>query len=401
MSDSDNSISRRKFISIAAAGAAGLSLAGLAGGPATARADEKSQAEPSPAKRGKIDHIGIWTWGGRIYNWKKFLDNMHRTGMDTLAVWHDGAPARARDIQAYADNLGIETQWGFSWSWPAPICLNSVDDAELWKAKVLDVLKYEYVPFGARRIFFQTAGTEAGVSCRLNCPVCQKAATEGVGPIYAKFAGSIIRAVQETYPHLQICANLHLGGVHKSYPALRAFPSSVQMMWEDLPGPKSHSETPFSYQWQSPETRLTEHTRQMVKALCELRGKDEDVAFVVKGFPCRCIAYDPMLLDDIELKVLSDAVEPIWNESAKYCEAHLDEALEIFRIIANAPARRKSVVLLIENGLWEFKRQYAALLTAEALKNPFREPGEVIKVAKAQYAAELEEVAKKKYPAQG
>jgi hypothetical protein len=169
------------------------------------------------------------------------------------------------------------------------------------------------------------------------------------------------------------------------------------MMWEDLPGPNLHWEVPFAYEWRSPDKRLTQNTKDMVKNMCELRGKDEDVSFVIKGFPCGCLGYDPMLLEDTDLRTLNAAVEPHWNTANRNCEAHLDEALEIFRIIANSPARRKSVMLLVEKGLWEYKRHYAALLIAEAAKNPFREPNEVIEVAKTQYAEELKVVAAKKY----
>lgn len=396
----ESKLSRRQFISIAATSAAGVALTGLAAGQksqaAEKTADEEKSAAFSTGTQGKIDHIGMWTWGGRVYNWKKYLNNMKRTGMDTVVLWHNQVPANGRAIQQYADKIGISILWGFNWSWASPVCLNSPDDAELWKAKVLDILKYEYEPIGAKRIVFQTGGTEAGGSCRLNCPVCKKAAVEGVGPIYVKFVNTIMSAVKATYPDLEVCANLHLGGVHKSFEALKVFDPSVQIMWEDIPGPNQHSEAPFAYEWASPKTRLKPTTVEMVKRMCELRGKDEDVSFVIKGFPCWCIAYDPMLLDDGDLKVLNAEIEPRWNEATKYCEEHLDEALEIFRVIANSPARRKSVVLLVEKGLWEYKRHYAALLIAEALKDPFREPKQVIEIAKKTYAEELDMLAKAK-----
>lgn len=80
---------------------------------------------------GKIDHIGMWTWGGRIYHWTRYLDNMQSTGMDTVVLWHYHAPANAMEIQEYAHALGIKVIWGFNWSWNSPVCLNSDEDQAL------------------------------------------------------------------------------------------------------------------------------------------------------------------------------------------------------------------------------------------------------------------------------
>jgi len=59
----------------------------------------------------------------------------------------------------------------------------------------------------------------------------------------------------------------------------------------------------------------------------------------------------------------------------------LADALAVFRVIARSPARSKTVLLLVEHGLWEYRRYYPAMLIFEALRNPFREPGEVIAAA--------------------
>jgi hypothetical protein len=116
--------------------------------------------------------------------------------------------------------------------------------------------------------------------------------------------------------------------------------------------------------------------------MCELRGDQEDVAFVVKGFPCHWGGHDPMLLEDFDLKVLATVYDAKWNQAAVYCEKRLADALTIFRLIANSPAKTKTILLLVEHGLWEYKRYYPAMLITEALHNPFREPQEVISAAR-------------------
>jgi hypothetical protein len=334
---------------------------------------------------GKIDHIGMWTWGGRVFNWKKYLDHMKLSGMDTAVLWHYHAPANARLIQEYARELGIRVIWGFNWSWNSPVCLNSEDDAAKWRDLVLEILKDEYEPLSPDGICFQVGGTELDFECRLSCPVCQKAyGSAGVGPLYVKFAGTIIHAVRARYPELKLFANVHLGGVHQSFDALKVLDPSINIMWEDLPGPKKHIEVPFAYDWDTDDTAVTKTTLDMVRRMCGLRGKDEDVAFIVKGFPNHWGGGDPVLLEDFDLKALATVYHEKWAQAEAYCEKRLADALEVFRVIADSPARVKTVLLLVEHGLWEYRRYYPAVLIIEALKNPFRDPDQVIRAAKNQ-----------------
>jgi hypothetical protein len=326
----------------------------------------------------KIDHIGLWTWGGRIFNWKKYLDHMHLSSMDTVVLWHNKVPLQAKEIQEYAHRLGIRVLWGFNWSWNSPVCLNNDKDIAEWREKVLKIIREEYSPITPDGICFQVGGTEFGGKCRLDCEVCRKSAVNGVGPLFVKFAGSIIDAVKKEFPNLYLSAGVHLGGVHKSFEELKVLDPSINIMWEDLPGPGHYIEIPFAYDWAPQETTLTSRTTEMVRKMCQLRGEKEDVAFVIKGFPYRWGGHDPMLLEDFDLEALSHIFGKKWNEAAVYCENRLAEALTVFRIIAESPARSKTVVMLVEHGLWEYKRYYAAMLINEALHDPFRDPKEVV-----------------------
>lgn len=329
--------------------------------------------------KGKIDHIGMWTWGGRVYNWKKYFENMQKSGMDTVVLWHTDTPPRAaREIQDYGHGLGIEVIWGFNWGWNSPVCLDSEEDAAHWRKVVTDLIRDYYAQIEPDGICFQVGGTEFDASCRLGCPVCEEAYKKGVGELYVKFAGTIMDAVRKEWPDIKLYANLHLGGVHQSYEALKVLDPSINIMWEDLPGPAKNLHVPFAYDWNPAETDLKDSTLDMVKRMCELRGDKEDVAFIVKGFPCHWGGEDPLLLEDFALKALATTYQKKWDEAADYMERKLDQALKVFRVIAESNAARKSVLLLVENGLWEYKREYAAMLITEALKDPFRGPGEII-----------------------
>lgn len=337
----------------------------------------------------------MWTWGGRVYNWKRYLDNMKAMGMDSVVFWHYHAPANAAHIRDYADALGIEAIWGFNWGWNDPVCLDSEADMQLWRKRVLDLIDQEYAPINARAICFQTGGTEFGGSCRLDCDACRQAVQTGVGPLFVKFVTPIIEAVKQRMPDLRIFANVHCGGLTHSYQALAQLPIDVSIMYEDLPGPGKLMEIPFSYDW-SPEKyfematgdpTLQPSTLDMVGKMCQLRGADEDVAFILKGFPCHWGGSDPMLLEDFELEPLSVMHQPWWKHSAASCEKGLDQALKVFRVIADSPARCKTVLLLVEAGLWEWQRYYAAVLVCEALHNPYRDPPEIIAAAKEKATA--------------
>lgn len=329
--------------------------------------------------KGCIDHVGMWTWGGRVYNWKRYLDNMRACRMDSVVLWHtDRSPRNAAEIQRYARQLGIGVIWGFNWSWNSPVCLNSEADAAHWCGVVMDLMECYYAPLEPDGICFQVGGTEFDFRCRLDCPLCSVEYSRGVGRLYVKFAGSIIDAVRSRFPRVKLYANVHLGGVHKSYHELRVLDPSITIMWEDLPGPDKRIQAPFAYDWTGAQTRLTPETLDMTEQMCQLRGTDEDVAFVIKGFPNRWGGDDPCLLEDFELEALSSLSEDKWATASDYCERYLDDALKVFRVIADSPARSKTVLLLVECGLWEYRMRYPVLLINEALRDPYRDPDEII-----------------------
>jgi hypothetical protein len=124
--------------------------------------------------------------------------------------------------------------------------------------------------------------------------------------------------------------------------------------------------------------------------MCELRGTDEDVAFIVKGFPCYWGGADPMLLPDFDLQALSTVFQNKWKDAERYCEKRLADALKVFRIIAESPAKKKTVLMLVEHGLWEYRRYYPAVLMADAIRNPFREPDEIIRTVRAMQTSNIE-----------
>lgn len=299
--------------------------------------------------------------------------------MDTAVFWHTDKPPRAAaEIQQYSREHGIRMLWGFNWSWNSPVCLNNRDDAEKWTAIVTDLIDNHYAPLNPDGIVFQVGGTELTSKCRLDCEVCRHAYATGIGPLYVKFAGHIMKAVQEKHPKLKLYANIHAGATQNSYTALSVLDPAINIMWEDIPGPGWNIRIPFAYDWDPESNDLDAATMQMVRKTGSLRGSQEDVAYILKGFPAHWGGEDPMLMEEFELDLLNLHRQPQWDVAAGYVERKLDQALRVLRAIADAPARQKTVLMLVECGLWELKRRYPIELLVEACKNPYREPEEVI-----------------------
>ena len=85
-----------------------------------------------------------------------------------------------------------------------------------------------------------------------------------------------------------------------------------------------------------------------------------------------------MLMEEFELELLNQHRQPHWDAASGYVERKLDQALRVLRVIADSPARQKTVLMLVECGLWELRRRYPIELLVEGCKNPYREPEEVI-----------------------
>ncbi len=327
----------------------------------------------------RIDHVGIWTWGGRVYNWKRFIDNMQAARMDTAVFWHTDKPTpAAAEIQRYARERGVSMLWGFNWSWNSPVCLNSREDAQKWAKIVTELIDEHYAPLNCDGIVFQVGGTELTSTCRLDCEVCKHAYATGIGPLYVKFAGHIMDAVRAKHPKLKLLANIHAGATRESYTALSAIDPAVNIMWEDIPGPGWNIRVPFAYDWAPETSDLDTATMTMVRKTASLRGSQEDVAYILKGFPAHWGGDVPMLMEEFELELLNQHRQSHWDVASGYVERKLDQALRVLRVIADSPARQKTVLMLVECGLWELRRRYPVELVVEGCKNPYREPEEVI-----------------------
>jgi hypothetical protein len=141
----------------------------------------------------------------------------------------------------------------------------------------------------------------------------------------------------------------------------------LNIMYEDLGG------CPFAYESKKAGGK---NDLDLCTELVSMRGKQEDVGYIFKGFYANAGGADPMLnKDENALRALADARRPFLASNETGWRDNLDQGLKVLKNLIESKAKRKSVTLLMEDGLWEIRPWYPVCLVAEAMWNPYREKG--------------------------
>ena len=104
-----------------------------------------------------------------------------------------------------------------------------------------------------------------------------------------------------------------------------------------------------------------------------MRGKKEDIGYVLKGFHANMGGGDPQLIADMAALGKLAAERPLDPGNEAGWRENLPHALSALKEMASSPARRKSVTLLMEDGLWEIRPWFPVTLAAEAMWDPYRD----------------------------
>jgi hypothetical protein len=296
----------------------------------------------------RLELRGIWSWGGRIYNYKKFFDQMARWKMNLAILWHLQAPGNAIALQEYAASRGITIVWGYSWGWNTGLRWDDPRNIAEVERKILDAFEKEYTalePFG---IYFQSE-TEGG-------------AATGQGAKFIDLVNGTADRILRKHPGVWISCGVHFSSFLQTWDMLRAIDPRLNIMYEDIPG------MPFTYRAGVVDPETVEVCRQLVS----LRGKQEDVGFVLKGFHNNPGHGDPQLIED-EAALRQLAIErPLDPGNEAGWRNNLSLALDVLGNMVASPAKRKAVTLLMEDGLWEIRPWFPVCLAAEAMWNPNR-----------------------------
>jgi hypothetical protein len=322
----------------------------------------------------RIEKRGLWTWAGRIYNYEAYLDNMARWKMNTLTVWHRFPPANGKALAEYARRRGIDVVWGYTWGWGMPVCPSSPVERAQWKEFVLKMFDEHYAPIGAKGVYFQTftETSDKNRFCRYggNCP--NGCRDKSAGELLVGWVNPIIEALLAKHPDVWIACGVHASALRESLADIAKIDRRANLMWEDV------GSFPFAYSPGQVEMGEFQSTTDFSYRLATLRGSDEDIAFVFKGMFAAWGGFDAMLQEKNILEKLTEQRVPTWREVEVGWKQNLGYELQIGRMLSTLNVRRKSIMGLVEDGLWESRQWFAVAAFAESIWNPHVEADELI-----------------------
>ncbi len=318
---------------------------------------------------------GLWTWAGRIYNYEAYLDNMARWKMNTLVVWHRFPPANGRALIDYARSRGIQMVWGYTWGWGMPVCPSNPVERKQWQDFVLNTFEKYYAPIGAQGIYFQTftETSDKNRYCRFGADCPNGCREKTGGQLFVDWVNPMIEAVLAKHPDLWIACGVHASALHESLKDVAKIDKRANLMWEDV------GAFPFAYSPTQVEAKTFQETTKFAYELATLRGADEDVAFVFKGMSASWGGFDAMLQDSITLEKLAEQRVPLWKEVEKGWRENLAYELQVARLVCDLPIKQKSILGLVEDGLWESRQWFAVAAFAESIWNPHTSSEDIIK----------------------
>lgn len=172
----------------------------------------------------KIAQRGIWTWGYKIYDYRRFLDNMARLKLNLITTWNLVVPVNIEEFIDYAHSRGIRVVLGFHWGWGVEeIPITSAEGREKIRRTVVDNFKYNYARVNFDAIYFQTQTEHFST-------------TEG-GRTTASYAVELVNEVSsellEINPDLEIHFGLHASSIQDNYTDLKDLREDVIIVWED------------------------------------------------------------------------------------------------------------------------------------------------------------------------
>ena len=172
----------------------------------------------------KIAQRGIWTWGYKIYDYRRFLDNMARVKLNMITIWNEQVPVNIDEFIDYAHSRGIDVVMGFDWGWAVADASITTDEGRAKiKRMILDNFEKNYSKLDLDAIYFQTqtehfrTGEEG----------------ESLAGHLTKFVNDVSSDLLENYPELEIHFGLHATSIQDNYKELDGLLEEVVIVWED------------------------------------------------------------------------------------------------------------------------------------------------------------------------
>ncbi len=316
----------------------------------------------------------VFAWGHAINDYRAFIRDMARVGLNQLILWNDYAPLNARDIVDYAHSYGIEMIWGYAWGWhPSSGEGDDLSEESLKKMskEIIEKYKREYHDVGDG-IYFQSFTEHAKEY------IGDRLVAEAVTALVNETAHELYKLKSD----LKLQFGLHATSVRKHPNEIAAVDPRIEIVWEDL------GAFPFSYTPVSNTDEETRETVDFVKTVINLRDKSAETGLVLRGFST---------LDWTHGRFKHQNGPYILGENAKEISAH-DKLIreDTWRMLSaewmrHGESARKMVEGILDETKGDINLCFAAAfdggiwfpyaLAGEIVKDPYRPYNELMEIA--------------------
>ncbi len=228
-------------------------------------------AEALIVRRPKIETRSIFAWGHPINDYRGFISDSARVGINQIILWNDYAPINAKEIVEYAHSFGIEVIWGYAWGWCEGQCENAkdIEPETLKNLKKQIVEQYDTVWRGlGDGIYFQSF-TEKNVD---------KIGNRSIAEAVVALVNDVAEALYERDPELHIQFGLHATSVKNELDKIAAVDKRIEIVWEDC------GAFPYAYMPQHVSEEELNSALSFTEKIIKLRGDDARTGLVFKGF---------------------------------------------------------------------------------------------------------------------
>ena len=308
---------------------------------------------------------GLWTWGHTICDYKGYLDNMVRLRLNALTVWNDFPVANAREVVAYAHERGIKVVWGFSWLWDTKMPDLSQENLTKEADRIAEKYEREYDGTGDG-IYFQsfTETSQETLGGVLIADAVTRFVNDTAGRILAR------------HPSLEIQFGLHASSVKKRLDYIRRTDPRIRIVWEDCGA--------FPYNYIPSRTEGMDETLALTEAMTTLRGGEEKYGAVLKGLTCldwKNFRHQSgsFRMGEAPAGHIARGMEnkrPIWRYVQAWWMQNIDAVPPVMERLSRGDS---AVFALLEDGYFEAGLWFPAALMAEAMWDPSRTGGELLR----------------------
>lgn len=219
----------------------------------------------------KLNERGVFCWGQTINDYRSYFKDLARLKINRAVIWNTFMPVNAKEVQTFAESLGIKILWGFAWGWTNKMLesVKTIDETYIraLEDEVIELYEREYLPLGVKDIYFQSF-TELQ---------CDSIGGRKIASVVTDFVNETAHRLWAKYPDLNLRFGLHATSVKNHLSDIARVDKRIEIIWEDC------GWIPFSY-WPGVESEeVFKQTQRDVERLINLRDGAK-TGFMLKGF---------------------------------------------------------------------------------------------------------------------